>query len=66
MALLEEAAGLPFEGYEIHMGSTISESGIRVERPFRLKPFELSSEAIDGAISGDGWGFGNLHSRDFS
>ncbi len=56
--LLEEAAGLPFEGYEIHMGSTISESGIRVERPFRLKPFELSSEAIDGAISGDGWVLG--------
>lgn len=56
--LLEDAAGLHFEGYEIHMGSTTGETGTRVETPFRLKPFEHSGGAADGAISGDGWVLG--------
>ncbi|MCH8108800.1 MAG: cobyric acid synthase [Chloroflexi bacterium] len=56
--LLEEAAGLPFEGYEIHMGVTVGDTDAAIDTPFRLKRSERSRDAGDGAISGDGWVLG--------
>ena len=53
--LLGGAKGLKFEGYEIHMGTTVND-GETAETPFRLwgrSGQEL--ETRDGAMSDDGW-----------
>ncbi|MCH7786280.1 MAG: cobyric acid synthase [Chloroflexi bacterium] len=53
--LLEDAAGLPFEGYEIHMGATAGDPGATTETPFRLRRSDGKHEAGDGTISDNGW-----------
>ncbi len=55
--LLRGARDLPFEGYEIHMGSTVSEAAERT--PFRLSTRSGHPiDAGDGMIGGDGWTLG--------
>ena len=62
LGLLGGAGGLPFEGYEIHMGITAADTADELTAaptPFRL--LSRSGRAVDcddGAMSGDGWVMG--------
>ncbi|OAT86704.1 cobyric acid synthase [Desulfotomaculum copahuensis] len=55
--LLEEAAGLPLTGYEIHMGRTDRGAGTRPACRIRLRS-GCAVDLPDGAVSGDGLVFG--------
>ena len=62
LGLLGRACGLPFEGYEIHMGTTADDTAderAATPRPFRL--LSRSGRAVDcgdGSMSGNGWVMG--------
>jgi cobyric acid synthase len=56
--LLEDAAGLPFTGYEIHMGATATEADLSEGVALLERRTQPGVEIVDGVASTDGWVFG--------